>query len=131
MAQALNPEGLHHYTGAAYSNAAWAPPGRLLFIAGQVATGPQGEIIGEGNIKEQTRAVLRKIGAILDSAGGTFDDVVSVTVFITTMDGFADIHEARREFFKPPYPASTMVEVRRLVDPRLMIEINAVAVISG
>lgn len=63
------------------------------------------------------------------SAGGTFDDIVSVTVFVTDMSGLAAIHEVRPKFFKPPYPAGTLVQVNSLVDPRLMIEINAVAVI--
>jgi 2-iminobutanoate/2-iminopropanoate deaminase len=128
MALGINPSGVKAPFGA-FSNAAWAPPGRTLHISGQVAADDKGEIVGEGDIAAQTEQTLRNLETILHSAGGTFDDIVSVTVFVTDMSGLAAIHEVRRKFFKPPYPASTLVQVKSLVDPRLMIEINAVAVI--
>jgi len=130
MAQGFNTSGLKAPFGI-FSHAAWAPAGRTLYISGQVSQDAEGKVVGEGDIATQTEQTLRNIGAILDSAGGSFDDVASVTVFVTDMNGLAAIHEVRRKFFKPPYPASTLVQVRSLVDPRLMIEINAVAVIKG
>ena len=130
MAQGINPNGLKAPFGA-FSNAAWAPPGRTLHISGQVGTDADGKLVGEGDIGAQTEQTLRNIEAILRSAGGTFDDIVAVTVFVTDMRGLAAIHEVRRKFFKPPYPASTLVEIKSLVDPRYLIEINAIAVIAA
>jgi 2-iminobutanoate/2-iminopropanoate deaminase len=130
MALGINQSGLKAPFGA-FSNAAWAPARRTLYISGQITADDKGEIVGEGDIAAQTDQTLRNIGAILRSVGGTFDDIVSVTVFVTEMSGLAAIHEVRRKFFKPPYPASTLVQVNSLVDPRFMIEINAVAVIPS
>ncbi|MGH7782118.1 MAG: RidA family protein [Candidatus Binataceae bacterium] len=129
MALGINPSGMKTPFGA-FSHAAWAPAGRTLHIAGQVGEDSDGKVVGEGDIGAQTEQALRNIGTVLRSAGGTFDDIVSVTVFVTDMRGLAKIHEVRRDFFKPPYPASTLVEVKSLVDPRLIIEIKAVAVIA-
>ena len=130
MAQGINPADLKAPFGA-FSHAAWAPAGRTLYISGQVATDTEGKVVGEGDISAQTEQTLRNIGAILRNVGGTFDDIVSVTVFVAEMSGLAAIHEVRRRFFKPPYPASTLVEIKSLVDARLLIEINAVAVIAS
>ncbi len=128
MALGVNPSGLKPPFGL-YSHAAWAPAGRALHIAGQVSIDAEGNLVGEGDIGAQAEQALRNIETILRSVGGSFDDIVSVTVFVTDMSGLAKVADARRKFFKPPYPASTLVQVKSLVDPRLMIEINAVAVI--
>ena len=71
-----------------------------------------------------------QLGAVLAHAGGGFDDVVSVIVYVTELSELGTIHEVRREFFTPPYPASTLIEVTALVFPELLIEISAVAVIA-
>jgi enamine deaminase RidA (YjgF/YER057c/UK114 family) len=59
------------------------------------------------------------------------DDVARVTVYVTDMSGLAQIHEVRAQYFRRPYPASTLVEVKRLVKPEYLIEIDAVAVIPA
>lgn len=130
MSQGFNPSGLKAPFGA-FSHAAWAPAGRTLYISGQVATDTEGKVVGEGDMRAQTEQILRNLATVLRAAGATFDHIVSVTVFVTDMKGLGVIHEVRRRYFKPPYPASTLVEVKSLVDPRLMIEINAVAVVPG
>ena len=66
---------------------------------------------------------------ILASVGGEMGDIVSVNVYVTEMSGLKQIHEVRAEFFERPYPASTLVAVAGLVEPELLVEINAVAVI--
>lgn len=68
--------------------------------------------------------------AILKEAGGDLDDVVKVTVFLRNMAHFKEVHEARGRYFRPPYPASSMVEVSRLVEPGHLIEIEAIAVLG-
>lgn len=128
MTQGINPDSVAPSIGI-FSAAAWQPEGKVLHLSGQCAVDPQGNIIGKGDIGAQTRQCLENVKAILTSVGGVMDDVVKVTVYITSMDGFDDIHAVRAEYFFKPYPASTMVEVKSLVLPELLIEIEAVAVI--
>ena len=115
----------------AFSNAAWARPGRILFISGQVALDERGEVVGRDDVRAQTRFILENIGKILAHVGGSFSDIASVNVFLTRMSDLADCHEVRRLYFKPPYPASTLVQVSSLVRAELLVEINAVASITG
>ena len=87
-------------------------------------------MVGEGDAKAQTEKVLENVATVLEEAGGSFEDIVKVTVFITDMAFYDEIHEVRRRHFGEPYPASSMVEVSALIDPRLLVEVEAVAVIS-
>ena len=105
--------------------------GRMVFASGQVARGVDGQLVGRGDIRAQTRKVLENTQAVLAEGGATLDDVVKVTVFVTNLaEHFSAIHEVRAEFFKSDYPASTLVEVSRLVDPDMLIEIEAIAVVQ-
>jgi 2-iminobutanoate/2-iminopropanoate deaminase len=103
----------------------------LLFVSGLVAFGPDGEVVGEGDVARQLETILDALAVLLAEAGGSLADVVKVTVFVTDMTRFDSIHEVRRRYFAPPYPASTMVEVSALVDPRLEIEVEAVAALGA
>ena len=114
-----------------FSSAAWQPEGKVLHVSGQVAQDATGAVMGKGDITAQTRQVLENIRTVLAGAGGTMDDVARVTVYVTDMSGLAQIHEVRAQYFQRPYPASTLVEVRRLVKPEYLIEIDAVAVIPA
>ena len=114
-----------------FSSAAWQPEGTVLHIAGQVAQDAAGAFMGKGDITAQTRQVLENIRTFLAGAGGTMDDVARVTVYVTDMSGLGQIHEVRAQYFQRPYPASTLVEVRSLVKPEYLIEIDAVAVIPA
>src|SRR3546814_20473433 len=78
---------------------------------------------------EQTRQAIRNIETVLEAAGATLQDVVQVTVYVTDMRLFKESCEARMEFFRTDLPTSTTVEVQHLTDPRLMIEIQALAAI--
>jgi reactive intermediate/imine deaminase len=104
--------------------------GRLVFISGMTARRPDGTIAGIGNIGEQTRQVCENIKSAVEAAGGTLDDVCRVDVYVRNMEHFEEIHKVRREYFKPPLPASTMVEVTKMVSPEYLIEINAIAVVA-
>jgi 2-iminobutanoate/2-iminopropanoate deaminase len=114
----------------AYSAAVEAPSGRTIYVSGQVSLDAGGNVVGEGDIKLQTETVLEHVKTVLEEAGGSMQDVVKVTVFITDMGLYDEIHEVRRRYFEEPYPASSMVEVSALIDPRLLIEIEAIAVIE-
>ena len=89
----------------------------------------EGNLVGVGDIKAQTRQVLKNIDTVLASVGANVSDIARVTVYITDMTMLSEIHEARAEYFERPYPASTLVEVSRLVRPEYLIEIDAVAVV--
>jgi 2-iminobutanoate/2-iminopropanoate deaminase len=104
----------------------------LLYISGKTATDERGQLVGHGDIKEQTRQVIRNITRILEANGATIDDIVRVRVYVTEFDKekFCRIHEARAEFFhKAHYPASTFVVVKGLAREGALIEIDSDAVI--
>jgi len=113
-----------------YSEAVLGEGKRLLFISGMTARDREGKVVGKGDMRAQTRQVMENIKAVLDQAGATFDHIVKVTVFITDMSKFKEIHEVRAEYFKRDYPASTMVQVSGLVSPEMLIEIEAVALLD-
>lgn len=103
--------------------------GRLVFISGMTARRPDGSIAGIGDITAQTRQVCENIKSAVESAGGTMDDICRVDVYVRNIEQFDAIHKVRSEYFKPPLPASTMVEVTKMVSPDYLIEINAIAVL--
>jgi len=103
--------------------------GRIVFISGMTARRPDGTIAGIGDITAQTRQVCENIKAAVEGAGGTLDDVCRVDVYIRNMEHFQAIHEVRQQYFKPPLPASTMVEISKMTSPEYLIEINAIAVV--
>lgn len=107
----------------------------FVYLSGRTATdGDSDVVVGVGDIKEQTRQVIRNLLSALEPLGGTIDDIVRVRVYITppfSKEKFGAIHDARAEFFhKDHYPASTLVVVHELARPHAMIEIDADAVIS-
>jgi 2-iminobutanoate/2-iminopropanoate deaminase len=114
----------------AFSSGVEAPAGRTIYVSGQVSMDAAGNIVGEGDIELQTETVLEHVKTVVEEAGGDMQDIVKVTVFITDMGLYDRIHEVRRRYFEKPYPASSMVEVSALIDPRLLIEIEAVAVVG-
>jgi len=105
--------------------------GKLVFVSGMTARMPDGTIAGLGDIEVQTRQVCENVKAAVEAAGGTLDDVVRVDVYVRNMEHFDKIHAVRREYFKPPLPASTMVEVTKMTSPDYLIEINAIAVLPN
>jgi 2-iminobutanoate/2-iminopropanoate deaminase len=103
--------------------------GRLVFVSGMTARRADGSIAGIGDISEQTRQVCENIKAALEAAGGTMDHVCRVDVYVRNMEHFDAIHKVRSQYFKPPLPASTMVEITKMTSPDYLIEINAIAVV--
>ena len=90
---------------------------------------PDGTISGIGDITEQTKQVLENIKSAVEAAGGTMDDICRVDVYVRNMEHFKEIHAVRSQYFKPPLPASTMVEICKMTSPDYLIEINAIAVL--
>lgn len=129
MKTAIFPDTLTQPTGV------WSPvvvvnnPGKMAFLSGFVAKDKGGKLVGKDDIRAQTRQVCENLKAAVQAAGGQLGDIVRVDVYILDMAHFRDLHEIRREYFPIDPPASTMVQVTRLVDPACLIEINAIAVI--
>jgi 2-iminobutanoate/2-iminopropanoate deaminase len=104
--------------------------GKLVFISGMTAHQPDGTVAGVGDIEVQTRQVCENVKAAVEAAGGTMDDICRIDVHVRNMEHFEAIHKVRREYFSPPLPASTMVEVTKMTNPDYLIEISAIAVLE-
>ncbi len=104
--------------------------GRHVFVAGTTAAAPDGSVIGAGDLYAQTRAVLRIIETALRDAGASLGDVVRTRMFVTDISRWEEAGRAHGEVFGAIRPATTMVEVSRLIDPEMLIEIEADAIIG-
>lgn len=102
--------------------------GDLLFISGQLGADEQGNF--EDDIVAQTRRIFERIGAILESAGGSFDDVVKTVDYVTTLENYRGTADVRREYFPNGFPAATGVVVKGLVRADALIEIDVIAVLD-
>jgi len=100
----------------------------LIFISGQIAKNANGEVVGKGDIRAQTRQCIENLNAVLEAGGATLGNVVKVTVYVTHIEHLKAIDEVRAEYFEEKYPASTLVEVNRLTNQNCMIELEAIAV---
>jgi 2-iminobutanoate/2-iminopropanoate deaminase len=126
----INPEAMAPPVGP-YAHVVIGPPGgRIVFCAGAVAYDADGELVGKGDIVAQTRQVMENLRLALEAAGATFDDVVKVTNYVTDAELWRQVLPVRAEYLHEPFPASTFVEVKALMFPDLLIEIEAVAVVS-
>jgi len=105
--------------------------GKLVFISGMTARARDGSITGIGDIEAQTRQVCDNVQAAVEAAGGTLDDIVRVDVYVRNIEHFPIIHKVRREYFKEPVPASTLVEVSKMVSHEYLIEMSAIAVLPN
>lgn len=105
--------------------------GNLLFISGTTATDEALRIVGPRDIVAQTRQIFRKWGPILEAVGAGFENIVETTDYYLSPEDYALTAEVRREFFRPPYPAATGVQVAGLVRKDALIEIKGIAVLDG
>ena len=105
--------------------------GDLIFLSGQAAIDASGQIVGTGDFDAQADQTFRNIDALLAKAGSGLDRVVKVTIYLTDMTHFPKIVDLRKKWFTAPYPADTIVEVRSLALPELMIEIDVTALANG
>jgi len=124
----LFPPGLSKPTGV-WTTVTTARPGKLVFVSGLTAKGPDGVVVGPGDIRAQTVQVCENLKAAMQAAGGGLADLMQVQVFIKDMAHFPIIHEVRRQYFPVNPPASTMVAISAFTHPDMLIEINAIGVL--
>lgn len=127
----VDPEGVHKPAGP-YSHLALTEPGRLVFVSGQVSVDPVGEIVGVDDLGAQFRQVFANLVANLAAAGAAPTDVVELKTYLVGSDNLPELREVRQGVFAEhygdgPYPPSTLLIVSGLADPRLLVEVSAIA----
>ena len=105
--------------------------GAQVFVSGTTATSADGTLVGEGDAYAQTRQALANIATALAHAGASLADVVRTRIFVRDIEGWEAIARAHAEAFADVRPACTMVEVSRFIDPRMLVEIEADALIGA
>ena len=103
--------------------------GDTVYVSGTVAWGEDGSFVGEGDVYAQAKQALLNIETALKQAGALLRDVVRTRIYLTDIDRWEEAARAHAEAFAAVKPAATMVEVSRLADARMLVEIEAVAVV--
>ena len=126
--QIVNPPGVSKPQG--YSHAI-KKRGTPVFLAGQVALDAEGKVVGAGDVAAQVEQVFRNVRTVVEGCGGTMDDIVKITVYVTDAAHRPAVAAARqRHFADGRYPASTYLVVSALAIPDLLVEVDAIAMID-
>jgi enamine deaminase RidA (YjgF/YER057c/UK114 family) len=112
-----------------YSQGILADGGKLLFVAGQTASDKDGNVVGKGDIEAQTHQVFKNLSAVLKEVGGSLDNLVMTTTYITDRQYREGYNRVRQQYYKKNPPTSTLVIISGLAHPDYLIEINGVAVL--
>jgi enamine deaminase RidA (YjgF/YER057c/UK114 family) len=104
--------------------------GRFVFVSGTTATAADGSIVGKGDLYAQTRQTLANLRTALERAGATLEDVVRTRVYVVDISQFEEVARAHGEVFGEIRPASSLVQVSALVDPDMLVEIEADAILA-
>ncbi len=99
----------------------------LTFVSGQIALDPKGNVFGVGDAAAQTEYIFKEIQEVLKASGASLNDVVKATIFVTDMNNYQKVATVRNKYFAENPPATTFVEVSRLVKEGCLVEIEAVA----
>ncbi len=112
-----------------YSHVVTVEGRKTIFVSGQLARDPKGDVVGPGDMRAQLRQVGENIKAALAAAGATLDDIVKTNTYVTDIEEFFKHVDVRMEYFGA-LPTSTTVEVRRLAHPDLVVEVEVIAVVD-
>jgi enamine deaminase RidA (YjgF/YER057c/UK114 family) len=104
--------------------------GNVVHVAGTTATDQDGNLVGIGDARAQTLQVLKNIKRALESVGARLEDVVRTRIYVTDITKWEEIGKVHGEFFRQILPASTMVEVKSLVNPQMLVEIEVEAIVD-
>ena len=128
----LNPETVappigsySHVVRVETDGAAW------IHVSGQIALAPDGTLVGENDLPAQAEQVFENLSRILEASGATFDDVVKIQTYLTTLDGLQGMRDVRSRYSPGDPPASTAVRISELLDPGALIEVDVVAVVPA
>lgn len=105
--------------------------GSVIHVSGTTATLPEGGLAGEGDPHAQAVQTLTNIEAALRNAGATIADVVRTRIYLTNIDHWQEVARAHAERFREIRPATSMIEISRLIDPRMLVEIEAEAIVAS
>ena len=125
----IHPASVHSTAGVGYSHVARA--GDTVYIAGQIALDAGGNLVGKGDIEAQTQQVYANLQAILEELGGSLEDIVKLTTYLTDRGHLDAFRRVRNRFFTVAFPPNTLLFVSGLAHPDYLVEIEAVAYIPG
>ena len=114
---------------ANYKMATRLESGRLLYVSGQVAWDGTGNLVGKGDVRAQARQAFANLRGVLQAAGGDVQNLMKITTYITRIEDFPAVAEARSATFSGELPASTLIVVKALFHPDFLIEVEGVAAV--
>ena len=127
--QIIHPASVHSTAGVGYSHVAKA--GDTFYVAGQIALDTGGNLVGKGDIEAQTHQVYANLQAILVELGGSLEDIVKLTTYLTDRGHLDAFRRVRNRFFTDAFPPNTLLFVSGLAHPDYLVEIEAAAYLPG
>jgi 2-iminobutanoate/2-iminopropanoate deaminase len=125
VAREIQPVSVHSTAGMGYSHVAKA--GNTVYIAGQIALDASGNLVGKDDAGAQTHQAYSNLQAILEELGGSLEDIVKMTTYLTDRSHLGAFRRVRDRFFGDPFPPNTLLFISGLAQPDYLVEIEAVA----